>query len=146
MCAQVVLTTREGAKMEGNVLPVSYTKLGAMVQKGDTIFLGRYLVTGSEESSCFLTVRASPCPPFTAHSDPHWGVRLQLNNSRRAGPTWHSMGPRKVMALSGSSADCCPGKATLISRCRTTWPLSRAACVPVVRCCPGRCRVPTLLS
>ena len=45
--------------MSGNTLPVSYGKLGAMVQKGDTIFLGRYLVTGSEESSCYLTVRAA---------------------------------------------------------------------------------------
>jgi pyruvate kinase len=53
---QVVLSTKEGAKMEGNVLPVSYSKFTTMVQKGDTIFLGRYLVTGSEESSCFLTV------------------------------------------------------------------------------------------
>jgi hypothetical protein len=69
-CAQVVLTTREGAKMEGNVLPVSYSKLGAMVQKGDTIFLGRYLVTGSEESSCFLTVRAgTSCESYPCSTD-----------------------------------------------------------------------------
>ena len=47
--------------MSGKTLPVSYPKLPSMVQTGDTIFLGRYLVTGSEESSCFLTVR-SDCP------------------------------------------------------------------------------------
>ena len=58
---QVVLTTREGAVMSGKTLPVSYPKLPSMVQPGDTIFLGRYLVTGSEESSCYLTVRPH-CP------------------------------------------------------------------------------------
>lgn len=54
--AQVILTTKEGATLSGNTLPVSYPKFMSMVQKGDTIFLGRYLVTGSEESSCYLTV------------------------------------------------------------------------------------------
>ncbi|EIE23527.1 pyruvate kinase [Coccomyxa subellipsoidea C-169] len=52
----VILTTKEGATLSGNTLPVSYPKFTSMVQKGDTIFLGRYLVTGSEESSCYLTV------------------------------------------------------------------------------------------
>lgn len=56
LLVQVILSTKEGAKLEGNTLPVSYPKFTSMVQKGDTIFLGRYLVTGSEESSCFLTV------------------------------------------------------------------------------------------
>ncbi len=55
---QVILTTKEGATLSGNTLPVSYPKFTSMVQKGDTIFLGRYLVTGSEESSCYLTVRS----------------------------------------------------------------------------------------
>ena len=40
------------------MLPISYPRFPSMVQKGDTIFLGRYLVTGSEESSTFLKVRA----------------------------------------------------------------------------------------
>ncbi|KAK9905554.1 hypothetical protein WJX75_002050 [Coccomyxa subellipsoidea] len=53
---KVILTTKEGATLSGNTLPVSYPKFMSMVQKGDTIFLGRYLVTGSEESSCYLTV------------------------------------------------------------------------------------------
>ncbi|CAL8472137.1 g11679 [Coccomyxa elongata] len=53
---KVILSTKEGAKLEGNTLPVSYPKFTSMVQKGDTVFLGRYLVTGSEESSCYLTV------------------------------------------------------------------------------------------
>ena len=38
------------------MLPISYPKFPSMVERGDTVFLGRYLVTGSEESSTFLTV------------------------------------------------------------------------------------------
>ena len=38
------------------MLPVSYPEFHSMVERGDTIFLGRYLVTGSEESSLFLHV------------------------------------------------------------------------------------------
>ncbi len=49
----------EGAT--GTVVSVSYEKFTAMVQPGDTVFLGRYLVTGSEDSSLYLTVRG-PCP------------------------------------------------------------------------------------
>ena len=56
MPAQVILSTKPGVTMGGNTLPVSYSKFTSMVKQGDTIFLGRYLVTGSEESSCYLTV------------------------------------------------------------------------------------------
>eukprot|EP00891_Asterochloris_glomerata_P003175 jgi/Astpho2/3175/e_gw1.00052.17.1_t len=53
---KIILTTREGAEATSEVLPVSYPKFHSMVERGDTIFLGRYLVTGSEESSLFLHV------------------------------------------------------------------------------------------
>ena len=70
------------ADQDAGVLPISYPKFASMVQKvrksgsaniswilpcswgevmpvsqGDTIFLGRYLSTGSEDSSTYLTVR-----------------------------------------------------------------------------------------
>lgn len=57
MLSQVILSTKPGAVIGGNTLPVSYPKFTSMIKQGDTIFLGRYLVTGSEESSCYLTVR-----------------------------------------------------------------------------------------
>lgn len=38
-----------------------------MVNVGDTIFLGRYLVTGSEESSCYLTVGIYNCQQISMH-------------------------------------------------------------------------------
>ena len=48
--------TGEDAKVQ-----VSYPKFAGMCEKGDTIFVGRYLVTGSEESSAFLVVRHPVC-------------------------------------------------------------------------------------
>ena len=68
VAAQVVLSTKPGATIGGNTLPVSYSKFTSMVKQGDTIFLGRYLVTGSEESSCYLTVCSSSSPPSPSHS------------------------------------------------------------------------------
>jgi hypothetical protein len=60
---QVTLTTGPAREGAGNVLPVSYEKFTSMVQPGDTVFLGRYLVTGSEDSSLYLTVRAAARAP-----------------------------------------------------------------------------------
>ena len=54
---QITITTRElECNAEDGVLPISYPRFAGMVQKGDTIFLARYLVTGSEESSLYLQV------------------------------------------------------------------------------------------
>lgn len=38
------------------MLPITYPKFPAMCERGDQIFLGRYLVTGADESSVFLNV------------------------------------------------------------------------------------------
>jgi pyruvate kinase len=58
---QITFTTRpiNGGKEDAGYLPVSYSKFPSMCIKGDTIFLGKYLVTGSEESSLYLTVSIS---------------------------------------------------------------------------------------
>ena len=53
---QLVITQNPEAQASNEVLPVSYPKFTTMVQKGDTIFIGRYLVTGSEDSSLYVTV------------------------------------------------------------------------------------------
>lgn len=54
---KITITTRElECNAEDGVLPISYPRFAGMVQKGDTIFLARYLVTGSEESSLYLQV------------------------------------------------------------------------------------------
>ncbi len=79
---QVVLSTKPGATIGGNTLPVSYSKFTSMVKQGDTIFLGRYLVTGSEESSCYLTVSSFCLLPSPAASDVHPAtLYLQSNQS-----------------------------------------------------------------
>jgi hypothetical protein len=53
---QLVLTTKDQASAAKDALPVSYERLPSMVEVGDEIFLGRYLVTGAEEASLFLEV------------------------------------------------------------------------------------------
>ena len=58
MGMQLVLTSKPDAKAGPGVLPISYAHLPDMAEVGDTIFLGRYLVTGSEDSSVYLTVRS----------------------------------------------------------------------------------------
>ncbi|KAK9861213.1 hypothetical protein WJX84_011545 [Apatococcus fuscideae] len=54
--SKLVFTSKPDAEAGPGVLPISYSGLPTMAEKGDTIFLGRYLVTGSEDSSVYLTV------------------------------------------------------------------------------------------
>ena len=58
---QITFTTQEAVSKKGGdkTLLVSYHQFPSMCVKGDTIFLGKYLVTGSEESSLYLTVSES---------------------------------------------------------------------------------------
>lgn len=63
---QLTFTTQEQVSKKGGekTLLVSYHQFPSMCVQGDTIFLGKYLVTGSEDSSLFLTVRSldGSCP------------------------------------------------------------------------------------
>jgi pyruvate kinase len=52
----VTITNDLNAECSDKVFPVTYSKFPAMCQPGDSIFVGRYLVTGSETSSVFLEV------------------------------------------------------------------------------------------
>lgn len=53
---QIVLTTRD-TTAQHNLLPVTYEGLPDMCEPGDHIFIGRYLCTGAEASSCFAVVQ-----------------------------------------------------------------------------------------
>lgn len=53
---RVTLTTDPNAECSNDVFPVTYPKFPAMAQPGDSIFIGRYLVTGADSSSLFLEV------------------------------------------------------------------------------------------
>lgn len=53
---QVILTTREDAVCEGTLLPVTYQDMHTMCEKGDLIYLGRYLVCGADVASLYLEV------------------------------------------------------------------------------------------
>lgn len=52
----VTITTDPAAECTNSVFPITYPKFPHMCQPGDSIFIGRYLVTGSEASSLFLEV------------------------------------------------------------------------------------------
>jgi len=79
---QITFTTRaiNGGKENASFLPVSYPKFPTMCVKGDTIFLGKYLVTGSEDSSLYLTVRSAAIDNFVAHVHPQEVVDLPCHS------------------------------------------------------------------
>ncbi|XP_031499369.1 pyruvate kinase 2, cytosolic-like isoform X2 [Nymphaea colorata] len=52
----VILTPDLSKEPSAMVLPVSYAGLAEVVKKGDTIFIGQYLFTGSETTSVWLEV------------------------------------------------------------------------------------------
>ncbi|GMJ02940.1 hypothetical protein like AT3G52990 [Hibiscus trionum] len=52
----VVLTPEEGKEATSELLPVNFDGLSKVVKKGDTIFIGQYLFTGSETTSAWLEV------------------------------------------------------------------------------------------
>ncbi|KAI3863030.1 hypothetical protein MKW92_006251 [Papaver armeniacum] len=52
----VVLTPNQGQEANSEILPISFDGLAKAVKKGDTIFMGQYLFTGSETTSVWLEV------------------------------------------------------------------------------------------
>lgn len=52
----VTITTDPSAECTSSILPITYPKFPSMCNMGDSIFIGRYLVTGSEASSLFLEI------------------------------------------------------------------------------------------
>ncbi|GAA0156325.1 kinase [Lithospermum erythrorhizon] len=52
----VILTPDEGQEASSEVLPINFSGLSEAVKKGDTIFMGQYLFTGSETTSVWLEV------------------------------------------------------------------------------------------
>ncbi|KAL6988321.1 pyruvate kinase, partial [Sarracenia purpurea var. burkii] len=52
----VVLTSDQGQEASSEVLPINFSGLPQAVKKGDTIFIGQYLFTGSETTSVWLEV------------------------------------------------------------------------------------------
>ncbi|XP_042053955.1 pyruvate kinase 1, cytosolic-like [Salvia splendens] len=52
----VTLTPDEGQGASNGILPINFAGLAKAVKKGDTIFIGQYLFTGSETTSVWLEV------------------------------------------------------------------------------------------
>ncbi|XP_012831863.1 PREDICTED: pyruvate kinase, cytosolic isozyme-like isoform X1 [Erythranthe guttata] len=53
---KVILTPDEGQEASSEILPINFAGLAKAVKKGDTIFIGHYLFTGSETTSVWLEV------------------------------------------------------------------------------------------
>ncbi|XP_026433076.1 pyruvate kinase 2, cytosolic-like [Papaver somniferum] len=58
--SSVVLTPDQDKEATSDVLPINYDGLAKAVKKGDTIFLGQYLFTGSETTSVWLEICTLP--------------------------------------------------------------------------------------
>ncbi|KAK8562016.1 hypothetical protein V6N12_049071 [Hibiscus sabdariffa] len=52
----VILTPDEGKEATSELLPINFDGLSKAIKKGDTIFIGQYLFTGSETTSAWLEV------------------------------------------------------------------------------------------
>ncbi|KAF1860302.1 hypothetical protein Lal_00037640 [Lupinus albus] len=53
---EVILTPDQGHEATPEILPINFDGLAQSVKKGDTIFIGQYLFTGSETTSVWLEV------------------------------------------------------------------------------------------
>ncbi|XP_058204102.1 pyruvate kinase 2, cytosolic-like [Rhododendron vialii] len=53
---KVILTPDHGQEASSEILPINFSGLSKAVKKGDTIFVGHYLCTGSETTSVWLEV------------------------------------------------------------------------------------------
>nr|GMD86886.1 pyruvate kinase 1, cytosolic [Ipomoea batatas] len=63
----VTLTSDQGQEASSEVLPINFAGLSKAVKKGDTIFIGQYLFTGSETTSVWLEVIST------------WGVKNKID-------------------------------------------------------------------
>ena len=54
--AQVIVTTRLDVEAGSTVLPITYSRFTEMAVRGDTIYIGRYLVCGADSASLYLEV------------------------------------------------------------------------------------------
>lgn len=52
----VAITTRGGVEAGPTALPITYTKFPAMCEKGDYVYIGRYLVCGADSASLYMEV------------------------------------------------------------------------------------------
>ena len=53
---EVRVPANEHAAASALVLPITYPHFAHMCQPGDTLFVGRYLVNGADQSSLYLEV------------------------------------------------------------------------------------------
>ena len=93
---ELVVTTDETAVASSTKLPISYPHFAHMCQAGDSLFVGRYLVNGADQSSLYLEVCSrQPSIPV---------VILFSYFYYRVGKTG---GNRGILSTIGSQPCCC---------------------------------------
>ncbi|KAE9465520.1 hypothetical protein C3L33_02570, partial [Rhododendron williamsianum] len=68
---KVILTPDHGQEASSEILPINFSGLSKAVKKGDTIFVGQYLFTGSETTSVWLEVGGKVIST--------WGVKNKID-------------------------------------------------------------------
>eukprot|EP00878_Enallax_costatus_P045214 GHUV01054227.1.p1 GENE.GHUV01054227.1~~GHUV01054227.1.p1 ORF type:complete len:140 (-),score=13.64 GHUV01054227.1:576-995(-) len=110
----LTLTTRD-VECTDTVLPVTYSKFAGMMESGDTLYVGRYLVSGADSASLYVEVCKGTCCVgdccgvylmCTGHRSTadtaHLHFELHIRNRPGSAVPWmHGCRGRFVMALPG---------------------------------------------
>ncbi|KAJ4978222.1 hypothetical protein NE237_009002 [Protea cynaroides] len=112
----VIITPDVSREPSAEILPVSYAGLAQTVKKGDTIFIGQYLFTGSETTSLWLEVLETKGPDviclvkntatlagfiFTMHvTQVHINLPTLTDPDKKAISTWGSRNKVDFISLS----------------------------------------------
>ena len=64
---EVRVTADKKAEASSLVLPIRYPHFAHMCQPGDTLFVGRYLVNGADQSSLYLEVQYDHMTAWSPH-------------------------------------------------------------------------------
>ena len=87
---QVTVTTDDKAEASSSVLPISYRHFAHMCQPGDTLFVGRYLVNGADQSSLYLEVGLTKMSKMLQgqHARAIQSIQALLDIFSRLSPVW----------------------------------------------------------
>ncbi|BDA44759.1 probable pyruvate kinase 2, cytosolic [Coccomyxa sp. Obi] len=90
---ELVVTTDETAVASSTKLPITYPHFAHMCQPGDSLFVGRYLVNGADQSSLYLEVKevAGQNVVCTAVNDAELDGLLTVIHSERDGDGMSSL-------------------------------------------------------
>ena len=75
----------------GYLLPVTYTKFAGMMEPGDTLYVGRYLVSGADSASLYLEVSQILIGSYTCKMSAASFVQLNVGRCVVSGTDFASL-------------------------------------------------------